>query len=462
LHFSVLAILLIGVNGCIPEFRRPKSDDVQVKSLETVKEEGSATPAHISRAQLREEIERFAFRYAGRLNPLLEAVENEATTPEQRLKVHFWKGKLVFSLVEISTGSAPETALLDMVVLVTLIRIESEERLVPEIFSGDRGQKWLAAVRKSEEEIWSLAAKLLDPKQQTVMHQLIRDWRIKNPEVANITSVRFSNFAAEVGDGKAGEMIQPGGLLPEVSEATRAVDEIRRTTERAIFLALISPHLVRLEAENLLYDFATQPEFKEFRTGLRNFSEASEKLTAVSDQIPDWLSSERQAAVDQAMDRLFDEREELFAKIDEKSVQIKELLNQIQETLVVGESLTGNVTTTLATIDSLVTRLDIDKPASEKKGFRIEDYRDTLVEAAVTAKEINQVLHSLDHLLAAGLDEQAGTPIDVGLQKLDRHVEHWIFLEFVALAVLALFIAVVVVGALLTYRWSLARIDSKR
>ena len=143
------------------------------------------------------------------------------------------------------------------------------------------GQEWLEAVRQGEAEVWALAEKVLDPEQQAALHGMIRSWRVKNPDVENITSVRFSHFAAEVGAGEMEALIQPGGLLPEVSEATRAVDEIRRTTERAMFLAFVTPRLSRMEAESFIYDLATQPEFKEYRSSLKNFSEAAARFAAV-------------------------------------------------------------------------------------------------------------------------------------------------------------------------------------
>jgi hypothetical protein len=320
----------------------------------------------MTQAELREEVERFAFRYGGLLYPFLQAIENEATTPEQRLKIHQWMKQISYSLVKIANDGNPEKSLLDMVVLVTLVRIESEERLVPESFFGNKGQAWLSAVRRSEAEIWLIAERVLDPQQQTAIRELIQDWRIQNPGVKNLVAFRFSDFAAEVGAGEAKSLVHSGGLLPEVSEATRAVDEIRRTSERAMFLALASPRLARLEAESFVYDLATQPEFKEYRTSLKNFSEASKRLTAVSEKLPDWFSAERQAAIDQAMDRLFDEKDKLFTEIDERSVQLKELLSQIKETLEVGDSLTGHFSETMTTFDSLVTRLGIYKTGSEK------------------------------------------------------------------------------------------------
>jgi hypothetical protein len=221
-RFVVMAALLIGASGCLSNFGGLRTDYAQVTSLEVEQEVTTKSPAPMHQAQLREEIERFAYRYAGHLVPLLDSIEDELTTPEQRLKVHKWKSRFVYSLAEIAHGSDPEVNLLDMVVLTALVRMVSERRLVPEVFSGDKGQEWLVAVRQSEREIWLVAEKVLDPEQQTTLRELIRDWQTNNPEVDNVTTVRFSNFASELGADKLDPLIQPGGFLPEVSEATRA------------------------------------------------------------------------------------------------------------------------------------------------------------------------------------------------------------------------------------------------
>jgi hypothetical protein len=452
LRLTVMGAILIGVGGCLGNFVDYKPDYVEVTSLEDEQGVESEVLERMPQSQLREEIERFVYRYGGNLLSLLDAIEDEGHTPEQRQKVHQWKRNLVYSLVEIGIGPDPEVALLDILVLTSLVRMESEDRLVLQVFSGNKGQEWLSAVRKSERESWLLAEKVLDPEQQTTLRKLIRDWQINNPEADNISSVRFSDFAAEVGAGEIESLIQPSGLLPEVSEATRAVDEIRRTTERALFLTMATPRLARLEVESLVYDLATQSEFKEYRSSLRNFSDAAAKLSAVSDQFPALVAAERQAAVDQAMDRLFVERENIFAEIDEREDSLKELLNQIRETLVVGESLSGHVTETITTVDLLVTRLGLDKPSRSEEGFRIEDYQATLVEATVTAAEINKVLQSLERLLTVNLDKQGAPPVTWALQELEQHLERWIWLEFVALAGLVLFTAIVVVVSSLAYR----------
>ena len=88
LRFAVLAVLLIGVYGCTTNFRSSNADYVDVSSLNV---EHEATPKHMTQAQLREEVERFAFRYAGRLDPYFEAIANEVNTPEQRLGINRWK-----------------------------------------------------------------------------------------------------------------------------------------------------------------------------------------------------------------------------------------------------------------------------------------------------------------------------------------------------------------------------------
>ncbi len=457
LRLMAMVIILIGVGGCLSNFVGSKPDYAEVTSLEGEQGEDSEALERMTQSQLREEIERFVYRYGNNLLALLHTMEEEVHTPEQRHEVHQWKRNLVYSLVEIGIGSEPVVALLDILVLTTLVRMESEDSLALQAFSGENGKRWLAAVRQGEKESWLLAEKVLDSEQQTTLRGLIQDWKINNPEVENMTNVRFSDFSAEVGADEIESLTQPSGFLPEVSEATRAIDEVRRATERGMFLTLAMPRLARLEAESLAYSLATQREFKEYRESLKTFAEAAAKLSAVSDQFPDLVATERQAAIEQAMDRLFDERENLIAEIDEREDSLKELLNQIRGTLVVGESLSGNVADTITTVDSLVTRLGLDKPRMSDGGFRIEDYQATLVEATVTAGEIDKVLQSLERLLAVNLDKQGTPPVTWALQEMEERVERWIWLEFFALAALVLFTAVVVVVSSLLYRRLLSK-----
>lgn len=107
---------------------------------------------------------------------------------------------------------------------------------------------------------------------------------------------------------------------------------------------------------------------------------------------------------------------------------------------------------TLFLFDSLVTRLGIDESGLEKRTFRIEEYRDTFVGAAVTAGEINKVLQSLERYLDPDIGRQKGSSADAALHLFDQRIERWIVLVFTALVVLILFVAIVAAGVLFIYR----------
>jgi hypothetical protein len=207
-----MVIILIGVGGCLSNFVGSKPDYAEVTSLEGEQGEDSEALERMTQSQLREEIERFVYRYGNNLLALLHTMEEEVHTPEQRHEVHQWKRNLVYSLVEIGIGSEPVVALLDILVLTTLVRMESEDSLALQAFSGENGKRWLAAVRQGEKESWLLAEKVLDSEQQTTLRGLIQDWKINNPEVENMTSVRFSDFSAEVGADEIESLTQPSTL----------------------------------------------------------------------------------------------------------------------------------------------------------------------------------------------------------------------------------------------------------
>jgi len=67
-------------------------------------------------------------------------------------------------------------------------------------------------------------------------------------------------LAALLGDSKFEDLRKPGFLLPEISEATQAVDEVRDLSERLLFYLKYTPYLARTTAETGFYDALSQPE----------------------------------------------------------------------------------------------------------------------------------------------------------------------------------------------------------
>ena len=448
----IISVALVGLllSGCAFRGAGSEPKHAEVKSLRA-EPAASETPTRLTAAQLREAISRFTYRYAGLSDEVIDAIKREARTPERRLLAQEQKLALVNAVVSIAGGVTPTINLLDMVVLVTLVRMTVEQYWVPAVLDEENGNRWLEVAREGERDIWSIASQVLDAEQQAALRQAIETWRAQHPQVTFVYNVRFSDFVSELGPD-AQQIAQPGGLLPEVSEATRSVDEVRRTAERALFFAQIAPSLARYEAEMTLYELAAQPEIKQLMTSLRSFTHTSDNLSAALDQLPTLVATERQAAVEQMMSGLAREGENLLLALDEMAVRLGGVLTQLKETLEVGTGLTSQINATFATVDSLVTRLELDRPTPEKKAFKIQDYQQAFAEATITVTETNNLLRSLDRFLMDRADKNKPAPFQELAKTLDQTVAGWMVLAFILGAALALFIAIVVVLAMLVYR----------
>lgn len=449
---ALLSACAFGGGGSEPNHAKVKSLRPEAAAAES--------PSRLTAAQLREVVSRFAYRYAGLSDEVLDTIKREATTPERRLLAQNHKLALVNALVSVANGVTPTINLLDMVVLVTLVRMSVEQHWAPAVLDKAQGKRWLEVAREGEQDIWSIASQVLDAEQRAALRQAIDTWWRQHPQVTFVYNVRFSDFVQELGPD-AEQMARPGGLLPEVTEATRSVDEVRRTAERALFFAQIAPSMARFEAEMALYELAAQPEMKQLTASLRSFTATSDNLSAALDELPTLVAAERQAAIEQVMSGLAREGENLMLALDERTARLGGVLSQLKETLEVGAVLTSQIDSTFATVDSLVTRLELDRPAPEKKAFKIQDYQQAFAEATVTVTETNNLLRSLDQFLLDRADRTKPVPFLDLAQTLDRTVAGWMVLAFILGAALTLFIAIVVVLAMLVYRRRVLRITAE-
>jgi hypothetical protein len=116
----------------------------------------------LTEAQVREDVVRFASSYFASLTEAFDAVERAARTPDARLMVADPKVKYCNALIDIALGPNPQTDLLDMVVLSTLLHDVKKDYWVPRVY-GASGQPLLIATEQGKQDIWSIADKILTP-----------------------------------------------------------------------------------------------------------------------------------------------------------------------------------------------------------------------------------------------------------------------------------------------------------
>jgi hypothetical protein len=195
--------------------------------------------------ELQQDVERYASQLTERVTQALEPLERspDAAISDTALRQNLLSAS---AAVDIATGPFPEVNLLDMLVFVRLSRGVVEEYWVPEVY-GAAGEDLEDAYRKSEEELWSLADKILDEPRKRELMDLIDQWKIANPGQVRVEGVRLGDFSVAAGEAARARAARAKGLLSSVRSATQAADQALLLAERARFLVYRTPFLVRLQ-----------------------------------------------------------------------------------------------------------------------------------------------------------------------------------------------------------------------
>lgn len=84
--------------------------------------------------------------------------------------------------------------LLDMTMLVTFMRMSSEEHWQPKVF-GESVRPMLETSRQAETNLWLLLAQQLKAPQPTHVRSAIAEWRRQHPQPEEVLAPRAVGFA---------------------------------------------------------------------------------------------------------------------------------------------------------------------------------------------------------------------------------------------------------------------------
>ena len=191
--------------------------------------------------------------------------------------------------------------------MVTLNRMVWEEYWQPKVF-GKPADVVVKAIKKNEEAIWSIAAKVLTADQQKELKDLIVQWRHNNPDQIGVNYIRFSDFGNLGKKSSLSKVNLPGGLLAPVKEAAQAADEIRMTAERTKYMLSRMQLMVNYQVDLMFRELMLQPESKQLLLDLSKFRESTQRLTRLMDLLPQQIAREREDAIVQFMSDFSKER----------------------------------------------------------------------------------------------------------------------------------------------------------
>ena len=352
----------------------------------------------LSREELQSAVVNYADRFVSIIGQAAFLFEKELPTPEARLISARRKVYTLSAAVTIAAGPEPAAALLDMAVLATLNRMVWEDYWRPQVF-GQPAAIIVSAFQKMEDDAFSIAAKVMTPGQLKELRDLIKDWHDQHPDQIAVDFIRFSDFGELGRKPELKKIKAPGGLLAPVKEAAQAADEIRLTSERAMFLFSKLQLIMGLQAELIYKELVMQPEV----TGLLKDVNAFKQQMG---DLPDRIAHERQAALNDISQLVASERTAVLAAFDQRESKLRAIL--------------GDTRSTMERADILLTSLQQTMTSAERVVGQTE-------EAGKVFQELVGAVDRLAARMASGKSEQPGKPFDINdyipaLEKLNQTV----------------------------------------
>ncbi len=359
---------------------------------------------------------------------------------------------LTDDVLSIATGSNAYANLLDMIILVSLNRINVEDYWMPKRF-GDSAKPLLVASQDAEKEIWRIAEGALKKEQIEELRIGIKTWRDKHPDGRSPRDMGAFGFAGEIAKmGKFNQqdkssvfnllMIDPfAGLDPATSELANT----RLFAERGLFLARHMPTLVRWETELLALQTAEMPQIESFLSSTSQLSSSADRFSQVSERIPDLIRSER---------------EHLVQAIDSQRPGLVSLAAQTEKALDAGKQMSDATNATLKTFQDLLKQLQANPSDPNSEPFRIGDYTAAATQIKNSAEQLTKLLEAFDRTISPERIDPLSARLDLlgkQAQTSSKEVVDYAFNKLLELGVILILSSCAMVLATSALFWKLKR-----
>ena len=329
------------------------------------------------RARIQSRVMNFADSYAAHIhqsNAVFQQRFSNMTTRTQFMQMTL---NSVVVAYDIAAGPHPSHSLVNMVVMVTLQRIVWQEHWQPNVF-GPQASFQLELLQQLESEIWSIADKEFSREQLNILKELILAWRKAHPDQNIVASIRFTDFSSLKDIFRLAES---KGLFSGISKAVDTAEELRRLGDRFRYQISRMQLLLNFQLELAYMQLANKPE-------LQTLMQDSTKLAAAAQQVA------------QVTARLPEMTQNAFTKLESESARLSSLLEVLNQTMGTGDELAVEVNRAIVALDSLVSRFDPIRAEHGVKPIDIVQLGELARDAAVTGRQLNDLLQTADHFLS--------------------------------------------------------------
>jgi archaellum component FlaC len=458
IRWPAVCFLVLICAGCA----LPSSATRVASNAAAPREKIEAPPAgQMTQEELQSAVISYANRFIATIGQAAFRFENKVPTKEGRMIASARKVYSLSAVTEIAAGPSPGAALLDLVVVSTLNRLVWEEYWRPQVF-GMPAEIMVEAFKTMEDDAWKTAAKVMTGPQMEELRDLIMNWYYDHPGQIAVDYIRFSDFGDLGKKPNLKEIQKPGGLLAPVSEATRAVDEVRMTSERAMFLLTKMQLIMGFQVEQVYRQLAMQPEVETILADVSGFRKTGERFADLLEKLPDQVAAERAAA----FQMVAGERKAVLAAFDDRQAAIHSLIKETQATLdrvdgtfaglrqttadverlLAGTDKTARVFQDLVeSVDRLAARFESEAPKEPSRPFDINEFTAALDQLQTTIKEMSGLVQSVD---------RSGTPLmDQITGRIDKAAQERIDQIFWRVAFLFAITGAILMAAILFHHW---------
>lgn len=398
-------------------------------------------PKQLTPEQINGEVTSFADTYFSLLGHVADSYYDLERSPKERAQGNAFLVDTTFAVFNVASDPNPVTAMLDMIVLVSLTRWSAKTHWRPAL--GEEAEVLIGAMEKGYIQVWQIAEEILYPDEQQVLREIIDSWTRDNPDQRYVAWVRFEDFSeqrrkAHATKRGAQSLFGLFGLDPlaNLDPTTAEIERSRMLAERTFFYVKRLPTLMTAAAFQVYYDIAATNEAAQFRGNLQTYADAARDFAQTAGQLPrelreevqvereaavrqirDVIAAEREAAIDQLQEAIAAERQSIVETLKVEEPALRELLVELRLTLDSGNQLA----TTLGEIMP-PPRDDPGKPVD------VEQVRAVVEQTTLAADGINQLVQTLDQALApddlearlGGLDVALGRAEARGRSLVDR------------------------------------------
>jgi hypothetical protein len=339
---------------------------------------------------------RYADEYRTRVVEAVNRIQDGPVTPEERLAAQNWKVLQAQAVYIDADGPNPALNTLDIVVLATLSRMVIDDASAQ---YGDRVQFLQKTHRDLERSAWELAKPVLSEAQAAQLRDIIARWREQNPTVRSVGAIHFTDFAKSIGEPGANEANRIGSIFSivnlnpfaELDPAVQEITQTRQLAERAIFYFQRMPDIVSMQAEQVVFRMAVQPETKNALASFQRVSLVGSAADTLATDLPTILDKEREALLRQ-----------VTQEITGQSATIGELSGNLRSTLEAGTATADALNTMLQSLNKLTAQFVSTTPAPKTPAqpsgppFDIRNYTEALRAATDTAQQLTALTQQLN------------------------------------------------------------------